>query len=352
MTTFMETQTEMTRGTAASSAPSSFAYDVPAAQDYAQYPPSWYPFCLSSDLGKKPIFRKMLGKELVAFRGESGRVTVISAYCAHLGANLAGGCVKGDSIECPYHGWRFGQDGACIEIPGQEEIPKFAQQRAYPTLERHGMIFFYNGKQPAFDLPFFEAQSPAGLIAGGHFEFEVQSPWYMMASHAFDERHIAHVHDRQLLGELAIDEPTPHSRRSRHESLVVGDSIFDRLLRIFVGPRVRISMTTYHGVFVVVEGIFARAHSRFMLMITPLESGNCKVTGRIFIRPVGIAPLDRLLSPLRFGIRRWFTEGYLVAENESIGHHSYRPFALGPQDDQMKGFFRWVHRVTRVSPDA
>ena len=52
------------------------------------------------------------------FRGESGQVYVVDAYCPHLGANLAvGGKVEGDCIECPFHGWQYrGEDGKCVKI--------------------------------------------------------------------------------------------------------------------------------------------------------------------------------------------------------------------------------------------
>src|SRR5689334_23634300 len=43
-------------------------------------------------------------------------------YCPHLGAHLGiGGTVVGDSIKCPFHAWRFGGDGACVDVPRSEE---------------------------------------------------------------------------------------------------------------------------------------------------------------------------------------------------------------------------------------
>lgn len=44
---------------------------------------------------------------------------ILDAYCPHLGANMAeGGRVKGDCLECPFHGWLFrGSDGQCDYIP-------------------------------------------------------------------------------------------------------------------------------------------------------------------------------------------------------------------------------------------
>ena len=60
-----------------------------------------------------------LGQELAVYRGDDNKAYIVDAYCPHLGANLGvGGQVKGDCIECPFHGWVFkGSDGKCVNIP-------------------------------------------------------------------------------------------------------------------------------------------------------------------------------------------------------------------------------------------
>ncbi|CAG2107313.1 unnamed protein product [Medioppia subpectinata] len=80
--------------------------------------------------GVKPF--EMCGQQLVAFRGATGAVHVLSAYCPHLGANLGvGGHVVTESesgddcIQCPFHGWRFGGDGQCKRIPKIENLEHF-----------------------------------------------------------------------------------------------------------------------------------------------------------------------------------------------------------------------------------
>ena len=64
-------------------------------------------------------FLIVLGLHLAVFRAEDGQAHIIDAYCPHMGANLAvGGVVKGNCLECPFHGWKFrGDDGKCVEIP-------------------------------------------------------------------------------------------------------------------------------------------------------------------------------------------------------------------------------------------
>lgn len=66
-----------------------------------------------------------LGLNLSVFRGsDSGQVFVTDAYCPHLGADLsAGGKVKQDQIECPFHLWRFdGRSGKCVDIPYAKKV--------------------------------------------------------------------------------------------------------------------------------------------------------------------------------------------------------------------------------------
>jgi cholesterol 7-desaturase len=46
-----------------------------------------------------------------------GDIYALSAYCAHLGANMGigGKVVNNDCIECPFHGWLYdGKTGKCV----------------------------------------------------------------------------------------------------------------------------------------------------------------------------------------------------------------------------------------------
>ncbi len=83
-------------------------------------------------------------RDLVVFRTEGGEARVTDAYCAHLGAHLGvGGTVRGDVVQCPFHGWCYdGETGACTEVPYVRGlVPSQARIRAFPTLERNGMLW-------------------------------------------------------------------------------------------------------------------------------------------------------------------------------------------------------------------
>ncbi|MEV0332655.1 Rieske 2Fe-2S domain-containing protein [Nocardia sp. NPDC050717] len=88
------------------------------------------------------------GTALVVFRSEvDGRINVLDAFCRHMGGNLADGTVKGDSIACPFHDWRWGGDGKCTGIPYARRVPPLARTRGWTTMERHGQLFVWHDPQ-------------------------------------------------------------------------------------------------------------------------------------------------------------------------------------------------------------
>jgi phenylpropionate dioxygenase-like ring-hydroxylating dioxygenase large terminal subunit len=95
---------------------------------------------------------------------------------------LGRGRVVGGSIQCPFHHWEYGANGRCTRIPMTTTIPAFAQQKCYPAQERHGFLFFFNGREPLFPLPFFFDESPDEFVAGKPFRFLGDCTWYMLAA--------------------------------------------------------------------------------------------------------------------------------------------------------------------------
>ena len=117
------------------------------------YPDGWYRLAASSELCPgKLLYRECLGRQLVIYRGEDGEsVHAMSAFCPHMGANLAGGRVRGDRIECPFHRWQLGGDGRVACIPYSDARPSRTLQETFPVREVHGQVFIYhrNGDAPA-----------------------------------------------------------------------------------------------------------------------------------------------------------------------------------------------------------
>lgn len=117
----------------------------------------WYAAALSTEVSAdKPRKVKMLGQNFVLFRDTSGAARCVSDICVHRGASLAGGKIKGDSVECPYHGWKFDGSGACTMIPSlgvKGQPPARAKVDGYPTQEKYGLVFAFLGDLPEQERP-------------------------------------------------------------------------------------------------------------------------------------------------------------------------------------------------------
>ena len=98
-------------------------------------PTGWFQVAWSDEIGVGDVHKmKYFDQEMVAWRAESGQLTVMNAYCEHLGAHLGyGGNVVGEVLQCPFHGWQWNQRGPQRLHP----VPGPAQPRpAHPHLSR------------------------------------------------------------------------------------------------------------------------------------------------------------------------------------------------------------------------
>ena len=117
----------------------------------------WYAAAEVAKLNDQPLHLKILGQEFVLFRDSQGKAHCLSNTCIHRGASLAHGKVKGEAIECPYHGWQFrGDDGVCTKIPSlgkDAKIPARAKVDSYPVQEKYGLVFCFLGDLPEAERP-------------------------------------------------------------------------------------------------------------------------------------------------------------------------------------------------------
>jgi nitrite reductase/ring-hydroxylating ferredoxin subunit len=317
---------------------------APSIDLFPQWPASWYLFGSSRDLARGPVSKMMLGRQLVAFRGKSGTVAVMDARCAHMGADLGCGRVRGETLVCPYHNWAYGPDGLCRHAPGVASPPRFASQRTFPTVERHGFVFFFNGSEPLFPLPFFLGESADHYAAGRPFRYVADCSWFVNTAHAFDRQHFDAVHDRRLLAPPEIDCPAPFARRNRYRAEVLGRTPLDRVLRIGAGRITEISLTVWGGTFVCVTGDFGRARSRFLMITRPLENGHTLCEGIVF----GPRPAN----PLALWMRRFFTHGYLAEEAQRLRGTRYDAGRFVEADADMIDYFLWLVALPQAATSA
>lgn len=122
----------------------------------------WWPLAASARVGQKPLRVTALQQEFVLYRTTNGAAQVLSDLCVHRGGALSDGWMTGDCVVCPYHGWEFATDGACVRIPANAQgvpVPKKARVDSYPTVEKNGWVFGFLGdvasaeRPPLADIP-------------------------------------------------------------------------------------------------------------------------------------------------------------------------------------------------------
>ncbi len=106
---------------------------------------------LARDVRPGALKRQMLlGEPVVVGRMKDGEAFALRDICPHRGVPLSAGRVMPENtVECPYHGWRFRADGVCSLIPstveGQPIEANKIRVRNYPVREQDGLIWVYMG---------------------------------------------------------------------------------------------------------------------------------------------------------------------------------------------------------------
>jgi 3-ketosteroid 9alpha-monooxygenase subunit A len=134
------------------------------------FPRGWFIVAESSELDKGPMAVRFFGQDLALYRGESGKPVLLDAYCAHMGTHLTASTsamivknglqIEGDSIRCPYHGWRYNAEGDVDDIPYFDgPCPKSASIRSYPVVDNMGCVMAWfdpDDREPDYAAPFLK----------------------------------------------------------------------------------------------------------------------------------------------------------------------------------------------------
>src|SRR5262245_65559583 len=105
----------------------------------------WQVAAFTKEIGNAPLARTICGDEIVLFRTRSGEAVALADRCPHRLAPLSLGRVNGDHIQSGYHGMCFDREGACVRVPGQDQVPSRARVRKYPLVERHAIAWLRMG---------------------------------------------------------------------------------------------------------------------------------------------------------------------------------------------------------------
>ena len=244
------------------------------------FPRGWFAVANASEVGRKPIGVHYFGQDMVLYRGESGRVVMLDAYCPHMGTHLASGPnsvtairpshMEGDNIRCPFHAWRFGPDGVCNNIPYHDgAIPAAARVKSWTVEERYDIVFAWHDPEdqaPDFDIIDFPEWDDPEWIRWQGLEFlaDLNHPVEIFDNMS-DVAHLGLLHGGDAIA--YENEYEGHLLHQRQRSSVEAGDLFDdtySTLAGYVGPGIAF-------------GKFQEMFAREIICVTPIDDGTCRL---------------------------------------------------------------------------
>lgn len=110
---------------------------------------AWYAAGYASELQPDQVSGQTIaGKPILIWRTRDGQVGAFDDRCPHKRMALSAGRIREDgTLECAYHGLRFGDHGQCVAVPSHPDghVPPQAYLRPYPVIEQDGTIWVWPG---------------------------------------------------------------------------------------------------------------------------------------------------------------------------------------------------------------
>jgi aminopyrrolnitrin oxygenase len=310
---------------------------APYPDDFARHPQSWYVACEASAVPPGTVRHvSIAGRSLALFRGENGELGALPARCPHLGADLSGGRVIGDSLECPHHHFRYDCQGR-----GHQGAPAHS---AYPVAERFAAIFIFLGATPTFSLPSF---GDGDLISAAPVCWHLKTQWYMVAANGFDARHFAGAHGRRLVAPPRVHSPNNHCVEVAYRYHIDAHRWLDRAVRTFSGAEVEFRVTAWGGNFLLAHARFGRDESFGVVVIEPdaADQRGSKVTLIVSARRSGTGFARLLTDRLRVQAKRFAIRSFLQQDAHALRNLDYAGCALCPGDETLAYFLRWAASI-------
>ncbi|HVV94537.1 MAG TPA: aromatic ring-hydroxylating dioxygenase subunit alpha [Hyphomicrobiales bacterium] len=121
----------------------------------------WYAVAKSVQVQPgRPHAVRALGRNLVLWRGEDGRLKCVEDRCPHRGAPLSRGEVIEGDIACRYHGVIVDGTGTIVRVPAMPDCPLEGKKaiKGYAVGEGNDAVFVYmpsaaRPEAPPLDLP-------------------------------------------------------------------------------------------------------------------------------------------------------------------------------------------------------
>ncbi|MDF2732537.1 MAG: putative iron-sulfur protein [Desertimonas sp.] len=201
--------------------------EAPALRRY------WYVVAEAGDIESRPQAVRLLGDDIVIWRGPGAMLIAAPDRCPHREAPLSEGHVVDGCLECCYHGWTFGAEGRCVRVPSAAEgvpIPSRSNLSTIHVVERYGLVWVCLD-EPVAGIPHIAAEDLATYrrINTGVDVWRTSAA--RMTDNFMDISHFPYVHvgtfgipDNTLVPKISMEQLDDHFCGYRYEAEVSNEA--------------------------------------------------------------------------------------------------------------------------------
>ncbi len=178
----------------------------------------WYVAAGDQEVQRQNLFRRtILDQPVVFYRTGEGRPVALEDRCCHRHMPLSEGILKGNNVECAYHGLTFDPNGVCVRIPSQTTIPPEVRIRSYPVVERYHWIWIWMGDPALADPDLIEdyhwKDDPEWRAKGERLD--LGGNYLLLVDNLLDLTHLQFIHATTLGTEAIAAAPIKTEREDR-----------------------------------------------------------------------------------------------------------------------------------------
>jgi phenylpropionate dioxygenase-like ring-hydroxylating dioxygenase large terminal subunit len=275
------------------------------------FPRGWFVVCFSDEIGVgQTLPLRYFGQHLAAWRGQDGGVRVLEAHCAHMGAHLGvGGKVVGNDIACPFHAWRYCDDGRCIEIPYAKKIPPKAVLKSWPVRELNGLVLIHHdpdGKPPTFEIPVIPEYGTDQWLPWTRKLYKIRTHPREIVDNLADRAHFPAVH-RTTIEEFDFGVDGHLAWQKVKGTAHLEDGTVDNFS----------SMTTYHGPGYLLMRMNGALQNYMLVAHTPVDGENLELRMGVMLKIVGDRQrTEGYVAHFLDNLRRGFEDDFRIWENK------------------------------------
>jgi phenylpropionate dioxygenase-like ring-hydroxylating dioxygenase large terminal subunit len=166
----------------------------------------------------------------------------VGRSCPHRGTDLAYGRLEDGGLRCAFHGWLFDVTGQCLQTPAEPEGSKLCaniKHKAYPVVERSGILFAYMGPGDPPAFPHFDCF----VAPDSHtfaFKGMIDCNWLQSLEVGIDPAHTSFLHRF-----FHDEDPGEGYGKLFRDTSIDSEMPMTKIMREFPRPRIEVEPTEY-----------------------------------------------------------------------------------------------------------